>query len=364
MAGYDLEDGTRTFHTYLYRARLLAVKESSAPEPRVIKGGNLLGEDSLENSTDIERWFPSPEEPTSEVGDENIDSIAPTGNDNTHKTTTSPASTLVATQSDGSSNIATNPSGISKPHRGGPSIALIRTRPAFQPSYRVTGARAPDQNRLRNQAIEAGLLLSNRYQGRITNYDIRNAGTPEYLNCSLYLTNIHPDANIREIFALIRTGKIQQFSLCPPEKGKHETCAAFLTFTNRAGAEAFYMLTGSVGGAWIHETRIVAVWNKKRIGPSPKHHQSRVVQFCGPANQHTIQSLTQLLKSGLYFEVVDLRTWINVGCYVQERIIEVGFASVRAQSESAIACFTSYFRHDNRYRAWYAPDPCDPASSA
>ncbi|KAL3418290.1 hypothetical protein PVAG01_10006 [Phlyctema vagabunda] len=225
---------------------------------------------------------------------------------------------------------------------------------AFHPTRRIREKGQPAAERTRERSD----TKSRNYQGQITNWDLRNAQVAECQNCSLYLTNIHPSVqdNLVKLACLIKTGKVYTIHLNPPiHERKISTCAAFVSFKTRCGAERFLHACRAPPGISIHGQALEARWNREKVAPALKPEQSRVVVFMGPRDQISLESLEREFKEYLYYTLI---TSTSLDTDNGERIIAMEFASIRAQAESAFMCFQALHGKDAGYSVSWGVDPC------
>ncbi|TAQ90001.1 hypothetical protein B7494_g1678 [Chlorociboria aeruginascens] len=234
------------------------------------------------------------------------------------------------------------------------------SRNGFRPSYSALGLKAPVNEELARKARELGLNKGN-YKGSITQYTLNNAGCTEEENCAVRIENISAYALLKDIFAIIRAGKVYSFYLQLPD-GVHSTGAAQLIFMEREAAAKFVEQGNSEDGLVVRGVRLRVLFNRDMTRPVEKFklEQSRVVRFEGPKDSISIKFLKDLFQGNIDYELVEDSTEEIIG---DTAVVKLSFSCVRAQAESALALFYAHFStSDIRHlvRGWYIQDPCNP----
>jgi len=106
------------------------------------------------------------------------------------------------------------------------------------PARAVTGEKASLTPQLAEKAIAAGRIPNPNYKGEITDFDLNNMDVPDSENCAVRINGIHPGAKTKEIFAVIKTGKVFQFNLVSADH-EHDKAAPDVTFLTHSAAEKF-----------------------------------------------------------------------------------------------------------------------------
>jgi len=206
--------------------------------------------------------------------------------------------------------------------------------------------------------------ISPNYHGEI---DLANLFLPEYLNCCLFLTGIHPMAELVDLLAQFSKGKIFISKLYPPVPGEFETSAAKIAFTTREAAEALFNRANSpqpFAGLYVLGKRVEVIWNRDKYRPieNSAADQSRVIQIWGPEAMETekiVEGLSQFIK----FDLLLKREWTAPSGL---RVCELHFPSILGQSRAAVKCLREYFKigiYGHEYSVHFAPDPCAQRSS-
>jgi hypothetical protein len=239
-------------------------------------------------------------------------------------------------------------------------------QPRFKPSRPRTGASRSASPKTIQQAALAGVDLSSRYQGGISDFNIKNAMCPGELNCAVRISNIPPEAEDKELFALINNGKVFSFNKNPPMPGVHPTSAADLSFTTREGAEGFMWRANQPSGIYLRGNRLRVFWNRNRCCPVPDsdRRQSRVVHIQGPADKISVDVLENYLQKFVVFQLVDGKEWLLNG---GQKVVELSFGSIRGQSRCAFKCLLENFKDtslDGLLGIRYGPDPCEPVQQS
>lgn len=108
----------------------------------------------------------------------------------------------------------------------------------FLPSRAVQGLDHKPTAEELARATRAGLRVNPNFKSAMSDFWVRNRSCPPHLNCAIRIENISAHATNKEIFQLIREGKVFSFSKSAPVAGRFPNCAARLVFTNRAAAKA------------------------------------------------------------------------------------------------------------------------------
>ncbi|PVH82621.1 hypothetical protein DL98DRAFT_653019 [Cadophora sp. DSE1049] len=234
----------------------------------------------------------------------------------------------------------------------------------FSPSLELLGQPkeiAPD---LRRRIIDAGLDPNHLvYRGEVNQHFIENHVCPKEYNCSLHITNIHPHASDKEIFALIQEGGISKYSKRPPydgEKGYYFTCAVTLTFKEPHAAKHFLSRCKSNMGVHLRGLRLKAVENRDRIRPwqHSRMYQSRIIQITGPADKMSAQGIEDFFHTKIKFTLVDRQEWMEPNGHLS---VVFEFTSIEGRSRAAIRCFlveTGRTGEQSLYDIRYVPDYC------
>ena len=201
--------------------------------------------------------------------------------------------------------------------------------------------------------------FSPNYKGNINLSRNRSANIPADKNCSLFLLGLNPEVTTRELLSSIRNvGRIYATHINKPEPHKcHMTCAAKVTFFERAAAERFYNMYHD-SGFMVHGHPEVAsvLWNRIRSAESPeKPHRTRVLQIAGPPDLVNPQALTAYFDSKLEYQIDEI---LVHGTSVERNVVEFRFGSYRCQAEAAKMALGREYP-DGDVRTWHGPDPCD-----
>ncbi|KAF7957340.1 hypothetical protein EAE96_002926 [Botrytis aclada] len=230
----------------------------------------------------------------------------------------------------------------------------------FIPSAILKGESRPTNPEMIRKAAEVGLPYNPNYKGELTNFNLRNAMCLDRENCSVRIHKIPPEASHSEIFAVITHGKVFSFNYTPPAKGLFTHAAADLVFLTREAAQDFIHDAKFGRGLYIHGERLIVMWNRIKVMPAESRYErmSRVVRIKGPGAKISAKTVEKFFRSRFEFDLVTNKEWVQRDGW---KIVELAFASIRSQSESAVKSFNLYVEQKIQnagYRIWYAPDPC------
>ena len=201
--------------------------------------------------------------------------------------------------------------------------------------------------------------FSPNYKGNINLSRNRSANIPADKNCSLFLLGLNPEVSTHELLSSIRNvGRVYATHVNKPEPHKcHMTCAAKVTFFERAAAERFYGMYHESGFTVHGHPEIASVlWNRIRSAESPeKPHRTRVLQIAGPPDLVNPQALTAYFDSKLEYQVDEI---LVHGTSAERNVVEFRFGSYRCQAEAAKMALGREYP-DGDVRTWHGPDPCD-----
>lgn len=225
---------------------------------------------------------------------------------------------------------------------------------AFHPSRVLLGQPRLLSSHFLHLARSMGFEFNPNYEGGIDEFTVQNASCPEDYNCSLFITNVHPDSSTAEFFDQIREGAVFSYHRKLPTGGIN-TCAISLVFKTREAAVAFFNRS-TRHGIWIRMLRLKVSWNRERVWPSAfreDSYQTRVLRITGPLNQASLGPMLNYLSTVVNFTVTHTRAWVD-----DRRLqnFEVGFGSVRGQSRNAMKALAVHL--GQQWRVVYAPDPC------
>lgn len=234
----------------------------------------------------------------------------------------------------------------------------------FIPSAILKGESRSTKPEMVRKAAKVGIAINPNYKGEITKFNLRNAMCLNDENSSVRIHNIHPEASHAEIFAVITHGKVFSFNYIPPTRGLHTHAAADLAFVSREAAE-YFLRDSKIGiGLQIRSQRIVVLWNRVKVMPANSRYEkkSRVIKIKGPADDFSVKILEDFFRSKFEFNLITGKEWIQ---WDGSKIVELAFASIRSQSESAMKSFKLYVDQNMPnagYQIWYAQDPCARAN--
>ncbi|KAF5875695.1 uncharacterized protein Bfra_011458 [Botrytis fragariae] len=232
----------------------------------------------------------------------------------------------------------------------------------FVPARLKKGERAmitPDIQALLNRA---GVQPNPKYEGEITAEVLNDLLTPAEENCALHITNIHPKAEMADLFSTIHHGKVYSVAWnAPNEEWTH--AAARLCFCVREAAERYLADSETGDGIQILGQRITAEWNRNRKCPVPEDesHQSRVVQLRGPRSfGFSAQDLLDFFGKDMKLFIISRKEWDH---QTDQKVVELAFCGIKAQSRMAFRCFKQKVAAQglgDQFDIRFAPDPCDP----
>ena len=245
-----------------------------------------------------------------------------------------------------------------------PSDRQLFHHEEFSPSLELLGQPKEINPDLRRRIVDAGLDPDRLvYRGEVNQRFIENHVCPKEYNCSVHITNIHPNATDKEIFALIIEGGISKYSKRPPydgEKGCYFTCAVTLTFKEPHAAKNFLHRCNSGIGIHLRGLRLKAVENRDRIRPwqPSKMYQTRIIQITGPADKMTAEGIEDFFHTKIKFTLVDRQEWLESD---EQLSVVFEFTSIEGRSRAAIRCFlveTGRTGEQGLYNIRYVPDYC------
>ncbi|KAI9646378.1 hypothetical protein NHQ30_004369 [Ciborinia camelliae] len=230
----------------------------------------------------------------------------------------------------------------------------------FVPSAILRGERRSTKPEMARRAAEVGISVNPNYKGELTNFNLRNAMCLDHENCAVRIHYIHPEASHPEIFSVITHGKVFSFNYIAPMEKVLPYAAADLAFVTREAAEEFFHDANFGRGIYIRDQRIKVLWNRVKVMPAEGRYQkmSRVIRIKGPADDFSVKTLEYFFRSKFEFDLIHSEEWSEGS---GRKIVELGFSSIRSQSESAMKSFKLHVDQNmpnEGYSIWYASDPC------
>jgi hypothetical protein len=176
------------------------------------------------------------------------------------------------------------------------------------------------------------------------------------LNCAVWIMNIPPQADHRELLYAIRhCGRIFSCWINPPTS-QHRSCASKIVFTTRRGAENFIRQVISPSGVHVLGQRITAIWNRHKYREHRNQAQSRVIRLHGPAcyvNRKTLDAYFS--KLFFYHTCAVVEYGVNDGM----QYVDWYFGSILAQSAAAQMAISKEPLLKSIVSVEYLPDPCE-----
>ncbi|KAM3157679.1 hypothetical protein ABEW05_001827 [Botrytis cinerea] len=248
-----------------------------------------------------------------------------------------------------------------------PSRALLPSEQPlipFVPARLKKGERAMITPNIQALLNTAGVQPNPKYEGEITAEVLNDLLTPAEENCALHITNIHPKAEMADLFSTIHHGKVYSVAWnAPNQEWTH--AAARLCFCAREDAERYLADTETGDGINILGKRIMAEWNRNRKCPVPEdeNHQSRVVQLRGPRSfGFSGQDLLDFFGKDMKLFIISRKEWDH---RTDQKVVELAFCGIKAQSRMAFRCFKQKVAAQglgDQFDIRFAPDPCDPSA--
>ncbi|KAE9363658.1 hypothetical protein N431DRAFT_448239 [Stipitochalara longipes BDJ] len=229
-----------------------------------------------------------------------------------------------------------------------PTCALAYEPHTFRPCWKV----------LENQGVPVAeysqRLGSGNYLGQ------RNSVSPHRVaanqeNCALFLTKIPVEAELHEIFNIIKTGAVYCLHINPPN-GIHKTKAAKLAFMMPHAAAEFLAEIHSPKGVVLHGQRIQGQYNRNAYARNDKA-QSRVLKLVGPSQYMVLEFWTSHFSK---FSAFELECYCLTPDYPTDgkTEIEFRFARIDGQAQTCLQCIRSDPTLAGIVEAKYAADPC------
>ncbi|KAF7916381.1 uncharacterized protein EAE98_010681 [Botrytis deweyae] len=235
----------------------------------------------------------------------------------------------------------------------------------FVPARLKKGERAMITPEIQALLNAAGVQPNPKYEGEITAEVLNDLLTPAQENCALHITNIHPKAEMADLFSTIHHGKVYSVAWnAPNEEWTH--AAARLCFCAREAAERYLADGGTGDGIQILGQRITVEWNRNRKCPVPEDesHQSRVVQLRGPRSfGFSAQDLLDFFGKDMKLFIISRKEWDHK---TDQKVVELAFCGIKAQSRMAFRCFKQKVAAQGlgeQFDIRFAADPCDPSAA-
>jgi hypothetical protein len=195
-----------------------------------------------------------------------------------------------------------------------------------------------------------------KYVGDISSksFRVQVQNLPDKENCSLWITRLHKEANVKALLRTVRTGAVFAVHINPPDE-KHEWSAAKLVFMNSSAAAAFVEQSNTRGGISVLKSRIRVVYNRHGYRDYDHPERSRVLQIKGPKG--TMDGNFWLAYFG---KCVEFQLEGTSKLEDNQDILEFRFARVDGQAESLHQAITREPKFKGVYEVGYARDPCEP----
>ncbi|ESZ89621.1 hypothetical protein SBOR_9997 [Sclerotinia borealis F-4128] len=232
----------------------------------------------------------------------------------------------------------------------------------FEPARLKKGERAIITPEIQAMLDAAGVEPNPKYQGEITAEMLNDLLTPEDQNCALHITNIHPKAEMKDLFPTIHHGKVYSVAWNSPN-GEWTYAASRLCFCTREAAERYLEDSETGNGISICGQRITVEWNRNKKCPVPEDesHQSRVIQLRGPRTfGFSANDLEDFFGKDMKLNIISRKEWDH---RTDQKVVELAFCGIKAQSRMAFRCFKQKVAAQglgNQFDIRFAPDHCDP----
>lgn len=219
---------------------------------------------------------------------------------------------------------------------------------------------------------------SPNYMGNANLEGNQSANIPEHESCSLWITNLNlpptEQAAYQTLLHAIRgCGKIYACVINWPEPGRgHMTCAAKVVFWDKSGA-AELRRRAAAGQFVFNNFQPKVVYNRIRTASQRPGQESRVIHIEGHKSIVDKDVLFRFFSENFKFQTDEVIVCMEEPGQDGRRRLEWRFGSYRCQSASAMK-FIEERRHkfppgmDDQHNFWgqvhayYALDPCDPAT--
>jgi hypothetical protein len=190
----------------------------------------------------------------------------------------------------------------------------------------------PSQMRLRSLGVipdDSGSQGA-KYKGDIESeaYLASQVSQPDHLNCSLWVSNIHPSAAPGEIFDQIDDGAVVALHISPPD-ATHSMAAATLIFKAPESAARFFHRSQSWTGIWVKMEKLFVRYNS-RGNERRTDDRTRVLLVDGPANIMTLDYWNK------FFDFYQFR-WVSMtGCFISHFPVPLLFISYTPKAFCAV----------------------------
>ncbi|QSZ35734.1 hypothetical protein DSL72_006856 [Monilinia vaccinii-corymbosi] len=215
--------------------------------------------------------------------------------------------------------------------------------PASRKLLRRTGSLGPGDS--------VSQTSSGGYRGHPAS-GIRNLASN--LNCALWLTNLHPHVQPREVFDKIHTGAVSAFEIARP-KGFFVMSAAKLVFKHPAAAARFVILCGS-GAIWIRGRKVEARYNHFGQLRYWGSERTRVLCVEGPTKYVDYEGLKRYFESFCEHELSHWET--RASSIPGHRKLIWEFVRIDGQARQCFEALKVHPVYGKVLTVSYAPDPC------
>ncbi|QSZ35707.1 hypothetical protein DSL72_006829 [Monilinia vaccinii-corymbosi] len=234
----------------------------------------------------------------------------------------------------------------------------------FQPARVKRGERATITPKIQAMLDAAGIHPNPKYEGEITTEVLNDLLTPTNQSCAVHITNIHPKADMKDLFPTIRHGKVYSVAWNGPN---HEWAhaAARLCFCAREAAEKYLAESETGDGIRILGQRVTVEWNRNKKCPisEDEDRQTRVLQLRGPRSfGFSAQDLEDFFGKDMKLHIISRKEWNHK---LDQKVVQLAFCGIKAQSRMAFRCFKQKVAAQglgDKFDIRFAPDPCDPTA--
>ncbi|KAI1853934.1 hypothetical protein JX265_012619 [Neoarthrinium moseri] len=222
------------------------------------------------------------------------------------------------------------------------------------------------------QQLWVPLGMSVNYKGNIGLRANQSADIPDYLSCSLWITNLNLSAanGEHDLLSQIKgCGKVYACVINPPDTVLgHTTSAAKLVFFRTEGAGEL-IRRSQMGDFVVNGYVPKVVYNRIRTAPQQPGPESRVIHIDGPKAIVDVDFLTLWFSQRFVFQTDEVLALSEEAGPNGRRRLEWRFGSYRCQASAAMSFIDKERRrgywnigqHHNLWRqvhTYFAVDPC------